>query len=409
MHRSLRLSLLVLPVAFAMACGGGGDAGDAGDAGGGGGGQAAAGAPIKIGAIFDLTGATSDVGVTFSEGVRGYVDWLNANGGLEGRTIDLIFQDYAYKVDLAEHLYSQFVLEGAVAFMGWGTGDTEALRGRVAEDKIPFTSASFSHVLGDPAQAPYNFLLGTSYSDQLVIVLDWIKEHHQGGGDPIVVALMHHPSPFGLSPYEQGGKDYAASKGMRLDKHEMPRGSTDYTAELTKIRESGAQYVVFQNTSGPASVALKNAADLGLKASFYCLNWCTNEVTTQLAGPAAEGLVGSVLFSPRHEGATGLDEAEAYLGEHGSSLEEKGLLYGQGWTMARIMLEGVRRAVAEGKELNGENIKASIESLQNFDTGGVTPPITFGPNDHHGMRGMRMYKVQGGKWTPLTEVREASW
>ncbi len=65
----------------------------------------------------------------------------------------------------------------------------------------------------------------------------------------------------------------------------MPRGSTDYTAELTKIRESGAQYVVFQNTSGPASVALKNAHDLGLKATFFCLNWCTNVVTTRLAGP----------------------------------------------------------------------------------------------------------------------------
>src|SRR5262245_11372241 len=245
------------------ACGGGGGADK------GGRGSAAGGTPIKIGAIFDLTGPTSDVGTTFSEGIRGYVDWLNSKGGLEHHPIDLVFQDYAYKVDLAEQLYSQFVQEGAVVFMGWGTGDTEALRGRVAEDKIPFASASFSHVLGDPKEAPYNFLLGTSYSDQLVIVLDWIKENNPAkAAEPIVVALMHHPSPFGLSPYEQGGRDYAASHGMRLDAHEMPRGSTDYTAELTKIRESGAKYVVFQNTSGPASVAMKNAKDLGLDTHF---------------------------------------------------------------------------------------------------------------------------------------------
>ena len=293
--------------------------------------------------------------------------------------------------------------------MGWGTGDTEALRSRVAEDKMPFASASFSHVLGDPKEAPYNFLLGTSYSDQLVIVLDWIKENHPAGGAGPVVALMHAPNPFGLSPYEQGGRDYAASKGIRLDKHEMPRGSTDYTAELTKIRESGAQYVVFQNTSGPASVALKNAHDLGLDATFFCLNWCTNLVTTRLAGPAAEGLIGSMLFSPPGDGVTGLDDAAAYLTEHGSSLEEKGILFGQGWTMMKIMLEGVRRTVADGKELTGENIKASLESIRDFDTGGVTPPITFGPDDHHGMRGMRLYQIEGGKWTPMTDVREANW
>jgi branched-chain amino acid transport system substrate-binding protein len=384
---------------LAIACGGGSDAGGGG----------AADAPIKIGAIFDLTGATSDVGTTYSEGLRAYVDWLNSKGGLENRQVDLVFQDYGYKVDLAEQLYSQFVQEGVVAFMGWGTGDTEALRGRVAEDKIPFASASFSHVLGDPGEAPYNFLLGTSYSDQLVIVLDWIKENHPAGGAAPIVALMHHPSPFGVSPYEQGGAEYAASKGIRLDKHEMPRGSTDYTAEVTKIRESGAQYVVFNNTSGPASVAMKNAKDLGLQATFFCLNWCTNEVMTQLAGPAAEGLVGSVLFSPPGEGVTGLDDAAAYLQQKGSSLEQKGLLYGQGWTMMRIMLEGVRRTVADGKELTGENIKASLESMHGFDTGGVTPPISFGADDHRGMRGMRLYRVEGGKWTPLTDMREASW
>jgi branched-chain amino acid transport system substrate-binding protein len=400
MASSLRSCVvLALSSVLALACGGG----DASDAGSGG------GAPIKIGAIFDLTGVTSDVGTTYSEGLRAYVDWLNAKGGVENRRVDLVFQDYGYKVDVAEQLYSQFVQEGVVAFMGWGTGDTEALRGRVAADEIPFASASFSHVLGDPGAAPYNFLLGTSYSDQLVIVLDWIEENHPAGGGEPIVALMHAPNPFGLSPYEQGGRDYAAAQGMRLDKHEMPRGSTDYSAELTKIRESGAQYVVFQNTSGPVSVAMKNAKDLGLQATFFCLNWCTNEVMTQLAGPAAEGLVGSVLFSPPGEGVTGLDEADAYLRQKGSSLEQKGLLYGQGWVMMRIMLEGVRRAVAAGGELTGENIRGSIESIRDFDTGGVTPPITFGPDDHRGMRGMRLYRVEGGKWAPLTGIREASW
>ena len=94
------------------------------------------------GAIFDLTGPTSDVGTTYTEGIRYYDDWLNENGGVDGQPVELLFQDYGYRVDQAEQLYSQFVQEGAVAFMGWGTGDTEALRGRVAQDQVPFMSAS---------------------------------------------------------------------------------------------------------------------------------------------------------------------------------------------------------------------------------------------------------------------------
>lgn len=386
---SLSYALICLLV---VACGGGGE--DDPDL-------------IKVGAIFDLTGPTSDVGSLFAEGLQDYVRWTNEQGGIEGRPVELVFQDYGYKVDVAEQLYSQFVQEGVVAFMGWGTGDTEALRGRVAQDKMPFASASYSHVLGDPEEAPYNFLLGTSYSDQLAIILDWIQETHEGDGAPSV-ALMHHASPFGMSPYNQGGADYAAELGITLKPHEMPGGSADLTAEVINIRESGAQYIVFQNTSGPVSLALKNAAALGFEPTFICLNWCTNRVTTELAGEAAEGLLGSVLYSPPGEGVVGFEAADVYLQRKGSSMEEKGLLYGQGWWMMAIFFEGIRSTVAAGNELTGENIRAAFESMQDFDTGGVTLPISFSPTDHRGMRSMRIYRVDGGKWRPETDFRSAT-
>lgn len=100
--------------------------------------------PIKVGAIFDLSGPTGDVGTPYAEGVIAYVDWRNENGGINGRPIELLSQDYAYSVETAENLYTQFIDEGAVVFMGWGTGDSEAMRGRVTEDEIPFISASYS-------------------------------------------------------------------------------------------------------------------------------------------------------------------------------------------------------------------------------------------------------------------------
>ncbi len=387
--RRTRLGCVVLMVSVLVGCGGG-DVGDTGEG------------AIKVGAIFDLTGPTSDVGTLFSEGIRDYVKWANQEGGIDGRPVELVYQDYQYKVDQAELLYSQFVQEGVVAFMGWGTGDTEALQGRVAEDKIPFASASFSHVLGDPSEAPYNFLLGTSYSDQLFIILDWIKENHVGDGAPSV-ALMHHPSPFGMSPYEQGGKDYADKLGIALVAHEMSAGTTDLTAELTNVRESGAGYVVFQNTSTPVALALRNAASMGYEPKFFCLNWCTNGVLTELAGEDAEGVYGSVLYSPPGEGVVGLDAADAFLRAQGSSMEEKGLLYGQGWWMMAVFIEGIRETVAAGEELSGENIRQALESIRDFDTGGVTQPISFSQTNHRAMRSMRIYEVRDGKWAPVSD------
>ena len=111
--------------------------------------------PIKVGALFDLSGATGDVGTPYADGVLAYVDWVNSQGGIEGRPIELLSQDYAYSVETAENLYSQFVAEGVVVFHGWGTGDTLALAGRVADDEIPFVSASYSDELNNQEESPY--------------------------------------------------------------------------------------------------------------------------------------------------------------------------------------------------------------------------------------------------------------
>ena len=360
---------------------------------------------IKVGAIFDLTGPTADVGTDYGDGVRGFADWINGRGGIEGRPIQLIYQDYGYQVDRAEQLYTQFVGEGAVIFMGWGTGDTEALRLRIAEDEIPFSSASLSHRLGDPAEAPYNFLLATTYSDQFRIALQWIAENH-GGGTP-VVALMHNASPFGLSPARQGGVEFAEARGMDLTLYEMPRGAVDFTAEFARIRQSGAQYVVFQNTSGPAAVALANARSLGLDVTFFCLNWCSNAQVIRLAGEAAEGLMGTMPYAPLSVDVPGTRVIREYLESRGESPEGKTNAYTQGWWTFAAFAEGMRRVLAAGGELTGANIKAALETFADYDVGGVTAPVTFTPTDHRGSKGLRIFRVEGGAWAPFTDFVQA--
>jgi branched-chain amino acid transport system substrate-binding protein len=93
---------------------------------------------IKVGGIFDLTGVTSDVGKPFAQGVQDAVAWVNDNGGINGKKIKLIGADYAYKIDQARALYKKLVNDDKVVMIqGWGTGDTEALKDFVGQDKIP--------------------------------------------------------------------------------------------------------------------------------------------------------------------------------------------------------------------------------------------------------------------------------
>ncbi|NOY99338.1 MAG: ABC transporter substrate-binding protein [Chloroflexi bacterium] len=389
-------AVLVVASMVLTACGGGGGGGEK--------------APIKVGAIFDLTGPTSDVGTPYGEGVKGFVEWKNANGGIDGHPIELISADYAYKVDQAEQLYTQYVQEGVVAFMGWGTGDTEALRGKIAADKIPFMSASYSANLLDMEAAPYNFLIGTSYSDQAIIAIRWAMDDYaaKGNSDKPKVVLIHHDSPFGQSPVPDA-QAFAEANGVGFMDIAMPKGATDYVAELAQIQQFGASYVVIQNVSSPAAVLLKDAVSQGVTdtVQFITLNWCSDEIFINLAGDAAEGVIGTIPFTPPSSPVPGHDDPDAWLKEQGSSLAEKGLHYSQGWWTMATMAHGIELVLKDGKEVTGENLRAALESIQNFDTGGVTAPISFSPTSHRGSDSLRLFKVENGKWVQASDYISA--
>src|SRR6476620_10525025 len=99
---------------------------------------------VFVGHLADYTGATSFVGKYYGPGVRDAVDFINANGGVAGTPIDMETVDYAYKIPDAIANSKLWKYKGMVAFLGWGTGDTETLIGFVAEDKVPVWSASYS-------------------------------------------------------------------------------------------------------------------------------------------------------------------------------------------------------------------------------------------------------------------------
>jgi branched-chain amino acid transport system substrate-binding protein len=369
--------------------------------GGGGAGTDNADGPIKIGIIADLTGATGDVGTPYNKGMLGYIESINADGGIDGREIDATSKDYAYDVPTAERLYKEYINEGAVAIQGWGTGDSEALMNKVSADELPFMSASYAEVLTDPEQAPYNFVVAPTYSDQMRVALNWVAED---AGGPAEVAMFHHDSPFGLAPLEDGQK-WISERGLDLnmEPYAMPAGSANYVGLLSQARSQGAKYIVIQNVSSPAAQVAKDIRAQGLDMKIVCLNWCADEQFVDTAGPAAEGHILVQPFAPITANLEGHQPIEEFLQSKGSSLEEEGLHYAQGWYTMHVMAEGIRAALAEGGDLTGTAIKEALETMGPIDTGGVvgTGQVEFSADSHRGSTGSGIYIAEGGVMKPL--------
>jgi len=367
---------------------------------GGGDSEAEGDGPITIGIIADLTGATGDVGTPYHEGMMGYVDKINADGGIDGREIDAIANDYAYDVPTAERLYKEYINEGAVAIQGWGTGDSEALMNKVGADELPFMSASYAEVLTDPQEAPYNFVVAPTYSDQIRVGLNWIDEDAGGNSE---VAFFHNDSPFGLAPLEDG-QSWIDEQGfdMNMKAYAMPSGSANYVGLLSQAKQQGAKYVVIQNVSSPAAQVAKDIKAQGLDMKIVCLNWCGDELFIDTAGAAAEGHVLVQPFAPVTADQPGHEEIEEYLQGEGSSLADEGLHYAQGWYTMHIMAEGIRAALEDG-DLSGPAIKEALETMGAIDTGGVvgTGEVEFSADSHRGSTGTGIYVAEGGEMKPL--------
>jgi branched-chain amino acid transport system substrate-binding protein len=356
---------------------------------------------IVIGVLADLTGATADVGRPYNEGMLAYIENLNASGGIKGRKINAISEDYAYKVPNAEEKYKKYVQAGAIAIEGWGTGDSEALRTKVKGDELPFMSASYAEVLTDPKQSPYNFVVAPTYSDQMRIALDQIA-----AADPAAqVAVFHHDSPFGNAPVADG-QQWIKDKGYKLGykDYAMKGGATDYVGLLQQAKDQGAKFIVIQNVSSPAATVARDVAAQKLDMKIVCLNWCSDELFIKLAGPAAEGHWMVQPFAPPGVAKPGHEAVRAFAKSKGLDLDAQGLHFVQGWYTMHVMAKGLEKVVADGKDVTGPNLRAALETMDPVDTGGVIGPVHFSADSHRGATAAGVYKVAGGK---MVEVAAA--
>ena len=111
-------------------------------------------APVRIGALYNLTGSQAGLDIPSLEGARLAVDRINANGGLMGRRVELLERDGQTDVDDVRRAVESLVAAGVTAIVGLSdTGQVLAAAPIAAQAGIPFvTSGATSPKL--PEQVP---------------------------------------------------------------------------------------------------------------------------------------------------------------------------------------------------------------------------------------------------------------
>jgi branched-chain amino acid transport system substrate-binding protein len=285
---------------------------------------------VKVGNLVDYTGATSSVGKISGPGKVDAFAWINANGGINGKQLEVDTVDYGYKTQRSIQLYKKWKDDGAVAIQGYGTNDTEAMVGFIAEDKIPYFSLSFSGHLTDPSgisakakegkikPAPYNFFGAPSYSDGTRSLVIWAAEDwkKKGGSGKAKYIHLGDNHPYPLAPKE-AGEELARQLGFDVvPSIQYALAGGDFKAQCLALQSSGANYAFLANTTGANVALLRSCATVGVNVQFMANIWGMDEAGMKATGKAVDGLVWVVSQSPWHEGVP-RDLQAVRSGRHG--------------------------------------------------------------------------------------------
>ena len=335
--------------------------------------------PIKIGALFAVTGPASFLGEPERNTAQMVVDEINKAGGIKGRKLELISYDTGGDATKAVQLANKLIKnDEVVAIVGPSTtGDTMAVIPVVEKAGIPLVACAAGSKITDPVK---KWVFKTAQNDTLAVakVYEQLKKEKK-----TKVALLTVSDGFGSSGREQL-KAQAANYGMEIvsDDTYGPK-DTDMTAQLTKIRGSHAQAVICWGTNpGPAVVA-RNAKQLGLAIPLYMSHGVSSKKFIELAGDAAEGIrlpSGKVLVAdllPKNDKQKA--SLLAFIKDYQSHFKAEGDHFGGHAWDAVMLLKG---AIEKGGDTPA-GIRNALESTRNF--AGIGGVFNYSAKDHAGL------------------------
>ncbi|TDA69708.1 MAG: hypothetical protein D9V47_04920 [Clostridia bacterium] len=357
---------------------------------------------IKVGIVPDVTGPTGDIGVQSQAGWDTYFKLVNEQGGINGRKLELKVEDGQYdqsrEISLFKKLHTQDQVFTVVDV--WTTGANQALLPDYIKEKNIVFPQSRATFMFEPEQNPYVFITSPPYHIGYYAQVDYVAKEKPGAK----IGVMYPDNTFGQDGFKWI-KKRAGEKGLTVVPEVFNLSDVDATSQLTNLKNAGVDYVLLVQAGLQGAVIFKAADQLQFKAPFI-LNYNTTEPPLiELAGntEAIKNAVGVTFYATFAEDVPGIKQVEEMAQKYGV---EKKLYYSQWylmtWTDAMVFTEGLRKA---GDNPTTDTLKEAIESLQDFNTGGLTAPLSYSASRHYGSKQVKYVKanVEKGYFEPVSD------
>ncbi len=332
---------------------------------------------ILLGQSAAFSGPAAQLGIQMNIGTKAYLDYVNAQGGVYGRKIELKTRDDRYEATLCLDNTKKLIEEDKVfALISYvGTPTTGAAMPVITEAKVPlvgpFTGAE---LLRTPVNR-YIFNVRASYYDET----EKIVEQLVSTGNT-KIAVFYQDDSYG----QAGLKGVEIAMGKRNMKiaalGKVERNTVKVEDAVKTINAAQPDGIVMISAYTSIAEFVRQMKKAGSTTQFYNVSFVGSKALADALKDEGYGVaISQVVPFPWSPSARIVKEYQAILAKAGrtdfnfSSLE--------GFIVGKVMVEGLKRA---GKDLTREKLIAALEKMNNVDLGDFV--VSFSPTNHSGSK-----------------------
>jgi len=347
---------------------------------------------IKVGVAGPHSGDLASYGIPATHAAKLVVDDLNAKGGVLGKQVELFVEDDQCKPEVAANVAAKLVSEGVSVVLGHiCSGATKAAMGTYRDAKIIAMSPSATNpALTQSGDYP-NFFRTIASDDMQAklgvdFTLDTLKKKK--------IAVIHDKGDYGKGFAEFAKKfiDESGGKGEVVLFEGITPGAVDYSAIIQKIKEKGAEAVIYGGYHPEASKIVTGMKKKMMDIPFVSDDGVKDDTFIKVAKEYAEGVYAS--------GPRDTSKIPLYIkavAEHKKAYgEEPGAFYKEAYAATLALLNGIQKAgstdyAAVEKALRTEWVETPVGKIS-FDERGDAKGVGFS-----------MYQVKNGEYVQVQE------
>jgi branched-chain amino acid transport system substrate-binding protein len=356
---------------------------------------------ITFGSHQPLTGPAAPGYSEIAPASQAFFNYVNAQGGVFGRKIHLIYKDDAYNPTNTVNVVHQLVLQNNVfgIFEGLGTPTHTKVVGYLNASKVPdIFVASGCPCWDNGSSQPYTFGWQPNYTIEGKILGQYIKQHFAGQK----IGVLYQDDDFG-----QGGLAGIQAEVPAADivaKQAYQPGVTTLAPQITAIKASKAKVLVDFTVPIYTAIGQLTSFTLGYKPQLVVSNVGIDPTTVgallktiskgKASGTALiEGAItDGYLPSPTDNANPWTQLFRKVHAQYDPSAPFDGNVE-YGMANAYTLVQALQAA---GKNLTRQGLVNAINNSGSKWTGPGLVPFRYSTTDHGGFGGVEMGQIRGG-------------